>query len=144
MGNPAPSLIGEELRGLDLIESLVRKQQALVREFRAALGDDANELTLRACAPGSVHALDETWSVAVHGVGVRFTNAKTGEAIDVHVGVFESDRAFDAWRLEEHAESIHAKPRRFEPIIEQLASKGVVRRHKTLANHYELLNDQEM
>jgi hypothetical protein len=124
-----------------MIKTLVRKQQALVREFRSALSADADVLTLRMCAPKSISAFDGTWAIGVHGVGVRFANTKSKEVVDVHVGLFDADAAFDAWRLEEYAQSIRSELNHFEPILERLAAKGVIRRHELLANHYELIED---
>jgi paraquat-inducible protein B len=124
---------------MKVIKALVHKQRFLVREFRAALSEDANQLTLRRLAPKSLSTFDGTWAIGVHGVGVRFANTKSKEVVDVHVGLFDADSAFDAWRLEEYAQSIHSELDNFEPILERLAANGVIRQHESLANHYELL-----
>lgn len=138
--NPSTiSLSDTDVIGLKVIRALVRKQRFLVREFRAALSGDANELTLRRLAPKSLSTYDGSWDIGVHGVGVRFANTRSKEVVDVHVGLFDADGAFDAWRLEEYAQSIHSELDNFEPILERLAAKGVIRQHKSLENHYELL-----
>jgi hypothetical protein len=87
-----------------------------------------------------IDALDATWAVVVHGVGIRFANTETGEVIDVHVGLFDAPGAFDGWRMEQYAESIHSDLRDFGSILERLASEGVISRHPSLANHYEWPN----
>ena len=96
-------------------------------------------LSLRRLAPESISTFDGTWAIGVHGVGVRFANTKSREVVDVHVGLFDAESAFDAWRLEEYAQSIRSELSHFGPILERLAAKGVIRRHESLANHYELI-----
>ena len=134
------SLKNEEIKTLQIIEALVRKQNFLVDELRANLSGNLNVFALGESAPATIHALDETWSVAVHGVGVRFTNMKTKEVVDMHVGILDHADAFDTWRIEEYAESIHSELHGFESIIERLVSEGVIQKHRSLAEHYELLS----
>ena len=132
------SLKNEEIKTLQIIEALVRKQNILVNELRANLSGNSDVFALRESAPDTIHAFDETWAVAVHGAGVRFTNTKTKEVVDMHVGIFDHADAFDTWRLEEYAESIHSELQRVESIIERLVSEGVIQKHRSLAGHYEL------
>ena len=96
--NPSSlSLSGTDARGLNVIKALVHKQKALVRELRAALSADTDVLSLGRLAPKSISTFDGTWAIGVHGVGVRFANTKSREVVDVHVGLFDAESAFDAW-----------------------------------------------
>ncbi len=129
---------GNEIEALSIINSFVGRQRALVIGLRGKLGKNPDVFSLRTFAPKMIDALDDTWALAVHGVGVRFVGTKTGAVVDAHVGLFDSPDAFDAWRLESYAESIRSGLEDFGPILERLASKGLVSRHESLANHYEL------
>jgi hypothetical protein len=131
-------LDGDETEAICIVNSFVAKQGALVGDFREKLGGNTDVLSLRKNAPERIVSLNDAWAVAVHGVGVQFTNTRTGEVVDVHVGVFDAPDAVDAWRLGQYAESIHSGLEDFGPILEQLASKGVVTPHRLLPNHYEL------
>ena len=141
---PAQLPSNEEIGVLRLIEVFVRKQHLLLVEFRANLGLNADRLSLRKYSPVSVNVLKYVWTTAVHGAGVSFTNSTTNEFIDVHVGLFDSDQAFDAWRLEAYAESIHSTIQDTGRALELLAAKGLIRRHSTLPKHYELLLSQKL
>lgn len=131
-------LTSHETEVVSIIHSFVEKQHGLVDRLREKLAGDFDVFSLRKSAPGMIDALNDTWAVAVHGVGVRFTGTKTEEVVDAHVGLFDFPDAFDAWRLGLYAESIHSEPEDFGPILERLASKGVISRHQSLPNHYEL------
>ena len=138
MKPPELILNSNESQAIDIVGLFLNKQRALVGGLKTELGENIDVFSLRKCAPKMIDALDATWSVAVHGVGVGFTNTTTGEVIDVHAGLFDAPDAFDAWRIEQYAESIHSDLKDIGLILEHLASKSVVLRHPSLANHYEL------
>jgi hypothetical protein len=131
-------LIGSEAEALFTIHSFTNKQIALLDILRERLRGNFDVFSLRNRAPRTIDALNDSWAIVVHGVGVRFTNARTEEVVDAHVGMFDFPDAFDAWRLELYAESIQSELEDIGPILERLASKGVICPHGSLANHYEL------
>jgi hypothetical protein len=133
------SLSDEELGILRLIDSLIQKQHALLPAFRAVLGKNTSVYSMKKNSPDSISVLGESWAIAVHGVGVRFSNVKSGEVVDVHVGVFDSENAFDAWRLESYANSISYGECDFKRILDQLAAKKFIQNHKNIPMHYELI-----
>jgi hypothetical protein len=90
-----------------IILEYVELQNNLISAFRQSFPQIKDgEILLDCPRDGCLLAEGEEWKFQRHGVGICFTGQESGKVVDVHVGILEYPRAFDAWRLAQYFEAI--------------------------------------
>lgn len=90
-----------------IILEFVDLQSNLISAFRQTFPKITDwEYLLDCPRSGCFLAQGEEWKFQRHGVGICFTEQKSGKVVDAHVGISEYLRAFDAWRLCQYFDSI--------------------------------------
>lgn len=126
---------------IHLIREFVDLQQKLVMEAISKLAPSATEYDFKESLPDAVTIDDGEWSAKAHGLGVLFTNRKTGAVVDVHVGFMDAPAGFDAWRLVQFSESLLGTTEDFkswQDTLDELCGEGIIEPHTKHERHYSI------
>jgi hypothetical protein len=84
-----------------VLEEFVKTQENLLCEFQKQI-HPLEDTSLKQPKTGEIVAMNETWKFWKHGVGICFEGNKSGKIVDVHIGITDCKKAFDAWRLAQY------------------------------------------
>ncbi|MVF14714.1 hypothetical protein FT643_21485 [Ketobacter sp. MCCC 1A13808] len=123
-----------------LIHQLICYQVALISAF-AALHPGLKDWQFLLDFPktGEIEIGGQIWMFNKHGVGLLFRNVSTGEIIDVHKYV-DNTEIFDSWRLEQFLDSIGVDYSEYDlaDCLAKLKDQGVIKSSVISDGYFEL------
>ena len=93
-----------------IIDEFILIQNELIKTFKQSFAE-INDLQYLSDCPreGEIKIGEEKWHFRRHGIGICFTEEKSGKVIDIYTGIFENKILLDSWQLIQYFESINIK-----------------------------------
>ena len=93
-----------------IIDEFILIQNELIKTFKQSFAE-INDLQYLSDCPreGEIKIGEEKWHFRRNGIGICFTEEKSGKVIDIYTGIFENKILLDSWQLIQYFESINIK-----------------------------------
>lgn len=124
-----------------LIQQLICYQVALMSAFIALYpGLKDWQFLLDFPKSGEVEIDGHVWVFNKHGAGLLFRNVSTGEVVDVHKYI-DNTEIFDSWRLEQFLDSVGVDPDEYDlaDCLVNLKDQGVIKPSEIRGGYFELV-----
>lgn len=94
----------------ELIHEFILLKNKLIEKFSQSCCYIKDIQYLSDCPrEGFIEIDGKKWHFQRHGIGICFTEEKSGKVIDIHEGIFKNKRQLNSWALVQYFESIGVK-----------------------------------
>ncbi len=91
----------------ELIHEFILLKNKLREKFNQSFSSIKDIKYLSDCPrQGFIEIDGKKWHFQRHGIGICFTEGKSGKVIDIHEGIFNNKKTLNSWALVQYFESI--------------------------------------
>ncbi len=102
----------------ELINKFIVLKNKLIEKFSKSFSYIKDIEYLSDCPrQGFIEIEGKKWYFQRHGIGICFTEEKSGKVIDIHEGIFNNKKQLNSWALIQYFESINVRYINFQSKI---------------------------
>lgn len=120
-----------------LIDEFILIQNELIETFKQSFPDIKDIQYLSDCPrEGEIKIGGEKWHFQRHGIGICFTEKKSGKVVDIHTGIFNNKIVLDSWGLIQYFESLNLTNIEYKNKIFNLENENDIKKIISLWGYF--------